>query len=202
MYAFSYGNLGKTCTDLVSLERDIQDLRAAMNMDSVRLSAIRKAMAIISQYNPNMPSSLQYEIASVIYEMSVKYTNLDVDLICAVITHESARTWQVDIVSDAGAMGLMQIMPATGMFIASYEGITWSEAGKVLFDPMYNIRMGTRFLSILIDLYGLQGGLAAYNGGEKQAVLWIANGKADETLYAETRDYIPAVLKLYKKYKG
>lgn len=202
LYAFSSGNFGRTSSDLISLERDIKDLRAAMNIDSVRLSSIRKVMGIISQHNPNMPSNLQYEIASEIYEMSVKYRNLDVDLICAVITHETARTWRVDVVSDAGAMGLMQIMPATGMFIASYEGITWNDAEGVLFNPIYNIRLGVRYLSILIDLYGLEGGLAAYNGGEKLAALWIANGKADGILYAETSDYVPAVLKLYEEYKG
>ena len=60
--------------------------------------------------------------------MSVKYPNLDVNLICATITHESARTWEPEVVSKAGAMGLMQIMPATGEWLSKYEGITWTGA--------------------------------------------------------------------------
>lgn len=133
--------------------------------------------------------------------MSVKYTNLDVDLICATITHESALTWNPEIKSHAGAIGLMQIMPATGMYLARFEEITWTSAEEILEDPIYNIRMGSRYLSTLISYYDLEGGLAAYNGGEKTASRWLANNKADGILYAETRDYIPAVKKLYKKFQ-
>ena len=61
--------------------------------------------------------------------------------------------------------------------------------------------MGTRYLSTLITYYDLEGGLAAYNGGEKQAARWLANNKADGILWAETQDYIPAVKKLYKQFK-
>jgi P pilus assembly chaperone PapD len=48
-----------------------------------------------------------------------------------------------------------------------------------------------------VEQYGLEGGLAAYNGGEKQASLWLKNGKDNQYLLSETRTYIPAVQKLY-----
>ena len=95
----------------------------------------------------------------------------------------------------------MQIMPGTGFFLASHERISWTTPDEIVFNPIYNIRMGSRFLSMLVDKYGLDGGLAAYNGGEKRAAYWIANDKADGILWAETRDYIPAVKKLYNRFR-
>jgi soluble lytic murein transglycosylase len=184
------------------LEKSLQDIRAAMNVDSVRQFTIQKVMKIITKYNPDMPSSLKYEIADEIYRMSMKHTNLDVDLLSATITHESGHTWDPEIISKAGAMGLMQVMPTIGMWVAYYEGITWSSPEDILFNPIYNIRIGSRYLSSLIEMYDLEGGLAAYNGGEKRAAIWLANDKAEGILWTETSNYIPYVLKLYDEYKG
>lgn len=191
----------ETARKMASLEKALHDIRAAMNVDSVRQYNIQRIISIIGQYNKEMTSEMKYDIANEIYEMAMKYTNLDVDLICATITHESALTWDPKVVSDAGAIGLMQIMPATGMYLAKYEEISWTSADGILTDPIYNIRMGTRYLSTLISYYDLEGGLAAYNGGEKRAAYWIAKNKADGILWAETRDYIPAVKKLYHKFR-
>jgi soluble lytic murein transglycosylase len=152
-------------------------------------------------YNPEMPSNERYDIANEIYNMSVKYRNLDVDLICATITHESAGTWDAEIVSTAGAMGLMQIMPATGMFVAYYESITWKSPEEILFDPIYNIHIGCRYLSTQIDYYDVDGGLAAYNGGAKWASLWVDSGRDDDVLPEETRQYLPAVMALYNEFQ-
>jgi soluble lytic murein transglycosylase len=182
------------------LEQSLQQLRASLNADSIRQYHIQKVMAIIQMYNPEMPSSQRYEIANEIYNMTLKYTNLDVDLLCATITHETAGTWDPDIVSPAGAMGLMQIMPATGMFLASYEGLNWSSPEEVLFNPVYNVRLGARFLASQIDYYDVDGGLAAYNGGEKWAALWVKSGRDDRMLPRETREYLPAVLALYEEF--
>jgi len=186
---------------LAQLERILNTLWAALEVDSVRQYNIRKVMRIIDRYNPDMPSSMKYRIANEIYNMSLKYSNLNVDLICATITHESAKTWDPKVTSEAGAMGLMQIMPTTGMFLAQYEGLTWTTPEEVLYDPIYNIRLGTRYLSTLIEFYGIEGGLAAYNGGTERARLWLAHNKNDEYLREQTRQYIPAVLKLYEAFR-
>jgi soluble lytic murein transglycosylase len=183
------------------LERALQDLRAAMNIDSVRQYSIQKVIAIVNRFNPNMDSAKKYEIANTIYEMSVKYPNLDIDLICATITHESARTWNPETVSQAGAMGLMQVMPMTGVYIAKYEDINWSSPEEILFNPVFNIRIGCRYLSSLISEYNVDGGLAAYNGGEKRAALWVKSGHAAGILWDETSFYVPSVKNLYKQYR-
>ncbi len=200
-YKFFSLNIVQENPKLMDLEKSLLDIRSAMNVDSVRQYNIQKIMKIIDKYNKTMPSGMKYEIADEIYNMSVKYTNLDVDLICATITHESGSTWEAEIVSEAGAMGLMQLMPALGLWIAYYEGITWTSPEEILFNPIYNIRIGSRMLSTFINMYDLEGGLAAYNGGEKRAAIWIANNKADGILWSETSNYIPYILKYYQQFK-
>jgi len=201
-FSFRYfDESGETEKKMARLEKTLQDIRAAMNIDSVRQYNIQRIMNIINQYNKEMPSEQKYEIANEVYEMAIKYTNLDIDLICATITHESAATWNPKVKSNAGAIGLMQIMPATGMYLAKYEDIMWTDAETILTNPIYNIRMGSRYLSTLITYYDLEGGLAAYNGGEKRAAYWLANNKAEGILWAETKEYIPAVKRLYKRFR-
>ncbi len=199
---FLFEKASTTSTDFSDLETSVQYIRAVMQIDRVRQFNRDKVLQIINNYNPDMPMSMKEEVAEEIYEMSIKYPNLDVDLICATITHESGRTWDPGVISNAGAMGLMQIMPNTGKWLAKYERLTFTSAEEVLFNPIYNIRMGSRYLSSLIEIYDLEGGLAAYNGGEKRVVMWLANNKADGILWDETKNYIPFILKLYDEFKS
>lgn len=201
-FTFRYYDFDNSNKQVKNIEKMVNDLRAAMNVDAVRQSKIQKVMKLIAKFNPQMPSNIRYDIANEIYEMSIKYANLDVDLICATITHESARTWNPKVTSPVGAMGLMQIMPGTGMFLAEFENISWVTPQSVLFNPIYNIRLGCRYLSTLIDIYGLQGGLAAYNGGEKRAAMWLAHNKANGILWPETQKYVPAILNLYQQFQN
>ncbi|MGH7453862.1 MAG: lytic transglycosylase domain-containing protein [bacterium] len=140
-------------------------------------------------------------IIAEIYEMSRKYSRLDVELICATITHESGRTWNPEAISPAGALGLMQILPTTGIYLAKVEGLVWTSAESILFDPIYNLRLGCRYLAELISTYGVEAGLAAYNGGDRQAKLWLQGGRANQLLHAETAYYVPAVLRIYEEYR-
>ncbi|TDI87354.1 MAG: lytic transglycosylase domain-containing protein [Caldithrix sp.] len=187
---------------LLYVEEQTLDLMAIVEVDAFRQSAINKVISIMSVYNKKFSEEDKYAIANVIYEMSIRYNNLDVNLICATITHESARTWRPNVVSPAGALGLMQLMPRTGKFLSKHESIEWTNARQVLFDPVRNIRMGCRYLSMLIEVYHIDGGLAAYNGGSDRAERWLASGRNDEVLFEETRGYIPAILKLYDTYKN
>lgn len=202
---FSYRYVNETSdqqAQIKSLERTVNDLRHALNVDSIRYANIQKILSIIDRFNPRLASTLKYQIANEINEMSLKYANLDIDLICATITQESGRTWDPKVVSPAGAMGLMQIMPLTAMYVSQLEGITWTSAEDILFDPIYNIRLGCRYLSSMISAYDIDGGLAAYNGGERIASLWLKSNRNDRVLWRETREYVPSVLKLYEEYRS
>lgn len=203
-FSYKYFTVEEAKTKINNIEKTVSDLRATMNLNSKHQYEIQRIIKIINQYNNNVQADEKYQIADEIYKMSTKYTNLNVDLICATITHESALTWRNDIISPVGAMGLMQIMPQTGEKLAQDEGIKWTSAEEVLFDPIINIRLGCRYLSNLVHQYEIDGGLAAYNGGEKRAALWIKNRnhKTDWTiLWEETRAYVPAILKLYEKFQ-
>ena len=185
-----------------SWRTDMSTTESIVSLDNAYQKSIDKITSIVKRYNPKLSTSRREAIAREIYEMSIKYANLDVDLICATITHESARTWDSTIVSEAGAMGLMQIMPKTGAYLAGQEGIPWTTPKEILFNPIYNIQLGCGYLSMLIDSYEVDGGLAAYNGGLKRAEMWLANDRNDRILWEETRNYIPAVLKLYDEFRN
>lgn len=188
--------------NLTNINQQIAQLDSFRKVERTRNQNIEKVLAVINRYNPGMTEDLKYQIASEISDVSMKYERLDIDLICATITHESAYTWDPEVVSPVGAMGLMQIMPATGKFLAEIEGVKWSNSKNILFDPITNIRLGSRYLASLIEIYKIDGGLAAYNGGLKIAGKWLANNKADGILYKETQKYIPSVLSLYEEFRN
>lgn len=109
-------------------------------------------------------------------------------LVHAVITAESS--YDPGAVSHAGAVGLMQLMPAT----AERYGVTDRE------DPVQNLRGGTRYLRDLLDMFdnNLELALAAYNAGEN-AVIRSGYRVPD---YPETRAYVKKVLRYYRDYRG
>jgi len=115
---------------------------------------------------------------------------IDYELLQALIATESG--FDAAAVSPKGAIGLMQVMPAT----AQRYGLA---ADARLTDPRTNIRTGTRYLRYLLDLFPgqLELALAAYNAGEG-AVLRAGRRIPD---YPETRNYVRTVMQLYEMLK-
>ena len=192
---------GEQVARIDELQLTVRQLRAVCLIDSSRWRAQRKVLAIIDQFNSSMDGPLKYRIADTVYDMSLKYPNLDVELICATITHESGRSWNPRVKSHAGALGLMQVMPATGEELAAAEGIIWASAESALFDPIVNIRLGCRYLSALVEAYSIDGGLAAYNGGAGRAARWLKQARAEGILHEETALYVPSILRIYEQYR-
>lgn len=184
------------------LQKEFQHVRTMAAVDSARQQQMSRIVVIIDRFNPEMNAEVKFNLAAEIYLMSLKYHQLDVDLICATITHESAKTWSPEAVSFAGAMGLMQILPSTGMLLAQQEGLAWTSAEDILFNPIYNVRLGCRYLAALVTEYGLEAGLAGYNGGDRQARHWRRGGRTDSSLHPETAYYVPAILKIYREYQS
>ena len=201
-FAFRFYTLDQGATKVAQLERSLNHLKATLNADSQRQFQIQKTIALIQKYNPAMAAATQYEIADEISRLAIKYPNLTASLICAIITHESGLSWRPDIRSQTGGMGLMQIMPATGVFLAADEGVPWTSPEEILYNPIFNIRLGCRHLSTLISLYEREGGLAAYHGGEKRAAMWLNSGKDGAVLTEETRQYVSEVLKLDEQFQN
>jgi soluble lytic murein transglycosylase len=106
------------------------------------------------------------------------------NLLRAVIVVESGFNSRA--VSKRGAMGLMQLMPAT----AARFGISDS------FDPRQNVTAGARYLKFLLDRFGQNTSLAlaAYNAGEDA----VDRNGGQMPPFAETMEYVPRVLKIFK----
>lgn len=125
---------------------------------------------------------------------------VDPYLMAGLIRRESA--FSPVVVSGAGAIGLMQIVPQTGRSLARAAGLGEFQA-ELLTRPEVNIHLGTRFFAELTDRFGesLPLVLAAYNAGPTRAVAWRDLPEArdpelftERVPYGETRDYIRNVL--------
>jgi soluble lytic murein transglycosylase len=119
--------------------------------------------------------------------------NLDPALVAAIIYRESKFR---DVTSQAGAKGLMQILPSTAQFIAHRSGGTEFEL-RDLASPQINIAYGTWYLRYLLDRYDGNevAAVAAYNAGHERVDDW--GGKRltlDDIRFAETEDYARDVM--------
>jgi soluble lytic murein transglycosylase len=115
---------------------------------------------------------------------------LEPQLLAAVIYQESK--FDADAVSRSGAVGLMQLLPATAQGIADRTGGKgWHE--RDLLDPELNVRYGSWYLRHLLDRYGEEElALAAYNAGQTNVDRWLATGGGIR--FSETRHYVDEVL--------
>jgi soluble lytic murein transglycosylase-like protein len=118
------------------------------------------------------------------------------------IVQESA--FRRTAVSQAGAVGLMQVLPITAQQMANSRGLAYSRAS--LTDPRFNLEFGQSFIETMRSSSATGGQLpriiASYNAGPLPVARWAAiNDKGDPLLwiesipYWETRYYVPAVLR-------
>ena len=103
--------------------------------------------------------------------------------------------------SARGAMGLMQMTPATAAWAAAERGQPASAAGALL-DPAYNIRAGIWYLGILWRRFPGRpaAAVAAYNAGPGPVVQWVQGGRwpgtlrtVDDVPFPETRVFVQRV---------
>jgi soluble lytic murein transglycosylase len=127
-------------------------------------------------------------------------------LLWAVMREESR--FQPAVVSRVGALGLMQIMPATGKSIAA--ALETEPGGDELLSPEVNIRFGAYYLRDMLERFGndLDMALAAYNAGPANARRWSRSALGQEPYgfpaavgFAETREYITKVREGYLIYR-
>ncbi len=132
---------------------------------------------------------------------------VDPYLAAALIREESH--YDARAVSRVGAIGLMQLMPATAQTVAKKDG-NGDVTRDALFDVDTNVRLGVRYLGQLLDQFdgNLVYAVAAYNAGPQAVSAWVAkNGvrEIDEFVeqipYQETRQYVKRVLRSYREYR-
>jgi soluble lytic murein transglycosylase len=128
-------------------------------------------------------------------------------LIYAIIRQESA--FRDDVVSYAGAHGLMQLMPKTASWISKMHHISYQNKQQ-LFGLRKNIHLGVAYLSHLSKNYQKQLLLtvAAYNAGPTQVRSWLnayplkeADIWIEVIPFNETRNYIKSVMSYYAVYQ-
>jgi soluble lytic murein transglycosylase len=131
---------------------------------------------------------------------NARLNSLDLAWIYAIMRQESS--FRTDAASSAGAVGLMQLLPATGQQVV--QDLQHSPLGSNdLLQPDLNIRYATRYLRQTLDRF--QGNLllttAAYNAGPDKVLEWLpeqgtltADVWAETIPYMETRKYVQRVM--------
>jgi soluble lytic murein transglycosylase-like protein len=119
-----------------------------------------------------------------IIEKAAISASVEPNLLRAVIVVESGFNSRA--VSKRGAVGLMQLMPAT----ATRFGVSNP------YDPLQNVHAGARYLKFLIDRFGqdVRLALAAYNAGEDA----VDRNGGQIPPFSETMAYVPRVMKIYQ----
>jgi soluble lytic murein transglycosylase len=139
---------------------------------------------------------------------SARRQGVDPYFVAAIIREESQ--FRTDALSPAGARGVMQVMPATGEWIARLAGLRDFDRAK-LFEADTNILVGTWYLAHLLKRFKGDVVLvsAAYNAGPEAVSGWVGkNGPAAEKdafveriPFMETRGYVKKVLRNYAEYR-
>ena len=157
--------------------------------DSAAGTKAQRLVALINQSGAyrNVSKHMQRESAR---------TGVDFDLIKAVAAAESG--FNSSAVSSAGAVGLMQIMPATArdMGVQSDERYTVEQK---LTDPSLNVKLGARYLKFLMNKFPgrLDLAVAAYNAGHGA----VQRAGYAVPRYTETQNYVRTVLAIYQTLK-
>lgn len=134
------------------------------------------------------------------FEVYANEYNIEKELLMAVAKTESG--FDKNAKSKVGAIGVMQLMPATASFVAESLGEEYSE--EKLYDAKTNIRYGSYYLSYLINKYeDVLYALACYNAGEGNVLSWGEPGELDldDIKFSETKNFVKKVMSAYSVYK-
>ncbi len=149
--------------------------------DAIRIAkdATKEGMFLTSQSYPVIAKHLQG-------------VPLEWSLVHALIRQESM--FDFDAVSPAGALGLMQIMPATAKEVARKKGISHS-TDRLTRDPAHNIRLGTAYLDQMLDRFNGSYvlAIAAYNAGPGRVDQWIETFGDPRTGAVDMVDWIEMI---------
>jgi soluble lytic murein transglycosylase len=179
---------------------------------------LRRAITLMRRAYPQSLTSdgheLPLEIRQVLFplvywDLIRKYSqahNLDPYVVAALIGQES--TFDPGARSVANAIGLMQIVPATGRRLARTLGIRRFTPAQLTI-PQTNVRLGTLHFSRLVRQFGgAHFALASYNAGENRVIRWKAERPGmdqdefiDDIPFPETQNYVKRILGTAEDYR-
>lgn len=198
------------------IEQQDQNTQQAMAYLAQRMGKLFLAIQTANRADARNDLTLRFPSAyAVAYQQASLRHSIDPYLLQAITRQESA--FQVKAKSSAGALGLMQVMPATAKLAIRRGGLTTvmgSGSGKVveqdLVIPERNIEIGSYHLAWLLRRYsGLRPlAIAAYNAGESRVDRWLRRARSIpmdvwiETIpFKETRNYVQNVLAFEAVYR-
>lgn len=190
----------------------VEELRAKL---AQREAALQDAQARLREYDDEAPyqEALRLGVADAVRASGLplrqqrrvavaivreaQRNNIDPLLVIALIRCESS--FNNYAVSGVGAMGLMQVMPDTGSYLADKAGFRLGRSTN-LFDAETNIELGTAYLANLIQRFGsVEHALVAYNAGPGLAKKILANRESRKKFIA---GYPTKVVKEFRKLKA
>jgi len=190
-------------------------LEAALSAIDAQHYAVGITLARVAYPQPEArkPADMTSEEASALYPLpylplvsrAATRNKVDPMLVAGIMRQESA--FASEAVSYAGAVGLMQVLPKTAPHLARRMKLRYTRAR--LFDPEYNLDLGTLYLNDLLTQFGSpEAALAAYNAGEDRVIAWQGERKYSETPefvesipFSQTRDYVQIVLRNAAMYR-
>ncbi|MES2831068.1 MAG: lytic transglycosylase domain-containing protein [Pseudomonadota bacterium] len=183
------GNESFNSADVVVAPR--KDNRQAITVAPTPLPPLRSGSSL-ARYVTQHPNLKKYE--GLLNQAAIEF-GLEPALLKAVMAAESG--FNPMAVSPKGAVGLMQVMPATARRLGLTPDADRS-IGQKLTDPRTNIRLGARYLRILTNMFPGKPELviASYNAGEGA----VQKYKNTIPPYPETRNYVRQVTQFYHLY--
>ncbi|NTU88477.1 MAG: lytic transglycosylase domain-containing protein [Actinobacteria bacterium] len=159
---------------------------------------------VVSIKGPHTVKAVYYplEYTQEIAESSARH-EVNPYWVCALIESESA--WDSDVMSDAGAIGLMQLLPETAKDLADWGIVDASRyPPENLKDPAVNIEYGTAYIRYLVERYHeMEPAVAAYNAGLGNVDEWLESGEdiRDTIDFPETATYLLRVVRAKELYE-
>jgi soluble lytic murein transglycosylase-like protein len=140
-------------------------------------------------YKTGLNKNYHSKLSELIVYESKKYGYDPLLLTAVIITESSFNNYAR---SSKGALGLMQIRPSTGKYLASKVNVEWKGSSS-LYDPETNIVLGAYYLNkLFVDFGDLGLALEAYNHGPSRLKRYLKKGYRPK-LYSQ---------KVFKKYNG
>ena len=181
-----------------SLMRKGFNLKKILKFFIVLIVIVAILIVIFANKNTIMKMFYIIKYSEYVEKYSKEYV-VDKYLIYACIKAESNFNEKAE--SKKGAKGLMQLMDSTGQEIA--KGLNMTIDNDDLFEPEINIKLGTKYVSRMLQKYeNTELALAAYNAGSGNVDSWINSGKikadgsdAENIPFKETNNYVRKILK-------
>jgi soluble lytic murein transglycosylase len=185
----------------------------ARNENAAAINTLKRAYP---DYGQTLPEEMTREVWDIFYPLNwwptiqqeARRYNIDPYLVAGVIRQETIFNPQAR--SRANALGLMQLLPATGRLVArKYSLGNGQVTPSDLYNPILNIQLGTAYLSDMIQDFGrFEYAAAAYNGGPSRVVRWMRELPSaeieewvDSIPFSETRAYVQGVYRNARQYQ-